>query len=128
MPTRCSAGTGCGRRLGVGLTAVCFAGIGLAFRGDAPRSGAFLAVFLAIGLVILTVVVFFARGCLGTGFLAFWLSFSCGLLSLRHYSLPDPWIFKTCAESLLDKMRVMIILWDAERRRFISVLDRGAYR
>src|SRR5215813_314427 len=75
MPTRCSAGTGCGRRLGVGLTAVCFAGIGLAFRGDAPRSGAFLAVFLAIGLVILTVVVFLRVDALARVFLRFGLVF-----------------------------------------------------
>jgi hypothetical protein len=47
----------------------------LAFRGDTPRSDAFLAVFLVIGLVFLTVVVFSRVDALARVFLRFALVF-----------------------------------------------------
>jgi hypothetical protein len=85
------------------LTAVGFTGIGLAFRGSTPLSEAFPVVFLAIGLVFLTVVVFLRVDALARVLLRFALVFPVAFFRLAITASLTPWIFKTCAESLLDK-------------------------
>jgi hypothetical protein len=85
------------------LTAVGFTEIGVAFRGDTPLSGVFLVIFLAVGLVFLTVVVFLRVDALARVFLRFALVFPVAFFRLAITASPTPCIFETCAESLLDK-------------------------
>jgi hypothetical protein len=74
-------------------------GIGLAFRGGE----AFLGVFLVIGLVFLTVVVFLRVDALAWVLLRFALVFPVAFFRFAITASLTLWIFRTCAESLLDK-------------------------
>jgi hypothetical protein len=74
--------------------------IGLAFRGDAPRSEDFLTLFLAIGLVFLTVVVFLRVDALARVFLRFALVFPVAFFRFAITASLTPRIFETGAESL----------------------------
>jgi hypothetical protein len=66
----------------VGFTAVGFTEICMAFRGDTPLSGAFLVIFLTVGLVFLTVVVFLRVDALTLVFLRFALVFPVAFFRL----------------------------------------------
>jgi len=75
----------------------------MAFRGDTPLSGAFLVIFLTVGLVFLTAVVFLRVDALTLVFLRFALVFPVAFFRLAITASPTPCICETCAESLLDK-------------------------
>jgi hypothetical protein len=69
---------------------------------------------LAIGLVFLTVVVFLHVAALARVFLRFALVFPVAFFRLAITASLTPWIFETCAESLLDKkVSQMLAHWVA---------------
>ena len=117
------------------MTGVGFAAIGLAFRGDAPRSEVFLAVFLAIGLVFLTLDAYLRVDALARVFLHFALILLVVFFRFAITASLTRWTFETCTEMwipfasidptldhLLPNLRTAVEMASERRRLFCEVL------